>query len=175
LAEEHNEKQVDDLDVQLFDLFTIATATNDFSVENKIGEGGFGPVYKVFILRKKRQKHKYFCAYHLFIILSMQGVLTDMQEIAVKTLSRSSWQGVTEFINEVKLIAKLQHRNLVKLLGCCIQGQEKMLVYEYMANGSLDSFIFGMENKQSIDLVANDFSDISIYYSNDSVFNNIFS
>ncbi|KAL9277146.1 hypothetical protein ACSQ67_025303 [Phaseolus vulgaris] len=116
LSEEHHEKQVDDLDVQLFDLFTIATATNDFSAENKIGEGGFGPVYK--------------------------GVLTDMQEIAVKTLSRSSWQGVTEFINEVKLIAKLQHRNLVKLIGCCIQGQEKMLVYEYMANGSLDSFIF---------------------------------
>ncbi|WVZ04156.1 hypothetical protein V8G54_024962 [Vigna mungo] len=109
LAEELREEQVDDLDVQLFDLFTIATATNNFSIENKIGQGGFGPVYK--------------------------GVLLDMQEIAVKTLSRSSWQGATEFINEVKLIAKLQHRNL---------GQEKMLVYEYMANGSLDSFIFGL-------------------------------
>jgi len=65
---------------------------------------------------------------------------------------------MTEFINEVKLIAKLQHQNLVKLLGCCIEGQEKMLVYEYMANGSLDSFIFGMCNQQSIDLVLNDIS-----------------
>nr|KYP35754.1 Putative serine/threonine-protein kinase receptor [Cajanus cajan] len=116
LSEVYNEKHMDDLDIQLFDLLTIATATNDFSTKNKIGEGGFGPVYK--------------------------GILTNGQEIAVKTLSRSSWQGVTEFINEVKLIAKLQHRSLVKLLGCCIQEQEKMLIYEYMANGSLDSFIF---------------------------------
>lgn len=60
LAEELREKQVDDLDVQLFDLFTIATATNNFSIENKIGQGGFGPVYKVIIVKKKkRQKHKY--------------------------------------------------------------------------------------------------------------------
>ncbi|KAK7312922.1 hypothetical protein VNO77_37177 [Canavalia gladiata] len=110
------QEHLEDLDLPLFDLLTILVAINNFSLNNKIGQGGFGPVYK--------------------------GKLPNGQEIAVKRLSSSSGQGITEFITEVKLIAKLQHRNLVKLLGCCIQGEEKLLVYEYMANGSLDSFIF---------------------------------
>ncbi|CAL9104087.1 unnamed protein product [Musa textilis] len=118
VTERHNDEgtEAKDLDLPLFDLGAVADATGNFSIENKLGEGGFGPVYK--------------------------GKLEDEQEIAVKRLSKTSVQGVDEFKNEVVLIAKLQHRNLVRLLGCCIQGEERMLIYEYMPNGSLDSFLF---------------------------------
>ncbi|GMP52749.1 hypothetical protein CsSME_00018451 [Camellia sinensis var. sinensis] len=113
----YNDKsQKEDLELPLFDLAVIANSTNSFSIDNKLGEGGFGPVYK--------------------------GILKGGQEIAVKRLSKNSSQGLNEFKNEVICIAKLQHRNLVKLLGCCIQGEEKMLIYEYMPNKSLDFFIF---------------------------------
>ncbi|KAI3912730.1 hypothetical protein MKW92_039042 [Papaver armeniacum] len=118
------EKQ-NDLDLPLFDLITIQSATNNFSHTNKIGEGGYGPVYK--------------------------GKTSEGQEIAVKRLSEDSGQGNTQFKNEVMLIAKLQHRNLVKLLGCCIQGEEKILVYEYMPNASLDYFIFDQKRSKRLD------------------------
>nr|GMC62214.1 G-type lectin S-receptor-like serine/threonine-protein kinase At4g27290 [Ipomoea batatas] len=107
-----------ELELPIFDWSTISRATNNFSEINKLGQGGFGIVYK--------------------------GALDGGEEIAVKRLSKNSKQGLEEFKNEVICIAKLQHRNLVKLLGCCISGEEKMLIYEYMPNKSLDFFIFGM-------------------------------
>ncbi|KAF3617817.1 Receptor-like serine/threonine-protein kinase SD1-6 [Capsicum annuum] len=120
-----NERKNDDLDLPLFDFATILDATNNFSLSNKLGEGGFGPVYK--------------------------GMLKDGHEIAVKRLSRYSAQGTDEFKNEVIFIAKLQHWNLVKLLGCCIQVEEKMLVYEYMPNNSLDWFLFDTNRRSLLD------------------------
>nr|XP_043627932.1 G-type lectin S-receptor-like serine/threonine-protein kinase At4g27290 [Erigeron canadensis] len=108
-------------ELPLFTLSQISEATNKFDVKNKLGEGGFGPVYK--------------------------GIL-EGQEVAVKLLSTSSRQGVDEFKNEVICIGKLQHRNLVKLLGYCNDDDGTILVYEYMPNKSLDTYIFD-ENLKS--------------------------
>ncbi|XP_044497350.1 cysteine-rich receptor-like protein kinase 10 [Mangifera indica] len=115
----------DDISTMEFDLATIEAATNKFSTENKLGEGGFGEVYK--------------------------GILSNRQAIAVKRLSRGSVQGAEEFKNEVVLVAKLQHRNLVRLLGFCLEGEEKLLIYEFVTNKSLDCFLYDPERQAELD------------------------
>ncbi|KAG6755930.1 hypothetical protein POTOM_039338 [Populus tomentosa] len=117
--------QVKFQELPLFKLQTLIAATDYFDAANKLGEGGFGPVYR--------------------------GNLPDGQEIAVKRLSRASGQGQEEFMNEVVVISELQHRNLVRLLGCCVEGDEKMLVYEYMPNKSLDASLFDPVRKEVLD------------------------
>nr|GMC74744.1 probable LRR receptor-like serine/threonine-protein kinase At1g53430 isoform X1 [Ipomoea batatas] len=104
-------------DTGYFTLRQVKAATNNFDLANKIGEGGFGPVYK--------------------------GVLSDGVVIAVKQLSSKSNQGNREFINEIGMITALQHPNLVKLHGCCIEGNQLLLIYEYMENNCLSRALFG--------------------------------
>ncbi|XP_018433196.2 G-type lectin S-receptor-like serine/threonine-protein kinase At1g61500 isoform X1 [Raphanus sativus] len=111
--------------LDFFEMKTIQNATNNFSLSNKLGQGGFGSVYK--------------------------GKLQDGKEIAVKRLSSSSGQGKEEFMNEIVLISKLQHKNLVRVLGCCIEGEERLLIYEFMSNKSLDTFLFDSRKKLEID------------------------
>ncbi|KAM0869181.1 hypothetical protein ACQ4PT_040837 [Festuca glaucescens] len=103
----------------------ILSATHFFADSNLLGQGGFGKVYK--------------------------GTLEGGNVVAVKRLSKGSTQGIQEFKNEVVLIAKLQHKNLVRLLGCCIHKDEKLLIYEYLHNKSLDAFIFDVARKHVLD------------------------
>ncbi|XP_031120722.1 probable leucine-rich repeat receptor-like serine/threonine-protein kinase At3g14840 [Ipomoea triloba] len=118
------EKELQGLDLQtrLFTMRQIKVATNNFDVANKIGEGGFGPVYK--------------------------GTLSDGTVIAVKQLSSKSRQGYREFLNEIGMISCLQHPNLVKLYGCCVEGKPLLLVYEFLENNSLAHALFGPEHRQ---------------------------
>ncbi|KAB2619830.1 receptor-like serine/threonine-protein kinase SD1-8 [Pyrus ussuriensis x Pyrus communis] len=114
-----------DAELPIFGLRAIIAATNNFAEANKLGEGGFGPVYK--------------------------GILGENQEVAIKRLSKKSGQGQQEFMNELKPIAKLQHTNLVRLLGCCLEDEEMILIYEYMPNRSLDKLLFDASEKGELD------------------------
>ncbi|XP_044474275.1 probable LRR receptor-like serine/threonine-protein kinase At1g53430 [Mangifera indica] len=118
-AKDPEDKELRGLDLQtgIFTLRQIKSATNNFDPANKIGEGGFGPVYK--------------------------GTLADGAVIAVKQLSSKSKQGNREFVTEIGMISALQHPNLVKLYGCCIEGKELLLIYEYLENNSLARALFG--------------------------------
>ncbi|XP_009136831.1 putative cysteine-rich receptor-like protein kinase 20 isoform X2 [Brassica rapa] len=108
-----------------FDFKAIEAATDKFSQENKLGQGGFGQVYK--------------------------GTFPSGVQVAVKRLSNTSGQGKREFENEVVVVAKLQHRNLVRLLGFCLEGEEKILIYEFVPNKSLDYFLFDSTMQNQLD------------------------
>ncbi|XP_015064312.1 putative receptor-like protein kinase At4g00960 isoform X2 [Solanum pennellii] len=114
-----------DVESLQYDFSIIREATENFSNANKLGQGGFGPVYK--------------------------GKLQNGQEVAVKRLSADSGQGDLEFKNEVLLVARLQHRNLVRLLGFCLDGTERLLVYEFGPNASLDQFLFDQVKRSQLD------------------------
>eukprot|EP00252_Welwitschia_mirabilis_P021332 TRINITY_DN5455_c1_g1_i3.p1 TRINITY_DN5455_c1_g1~~TRINITY_DN5455_c1_g1_i3.p1 ORF type:complete len:576 (+),score=59.82 TRINITY_DN5455_c1_g1_i3:162-1730(+) len=111
--------------ILLFSMESLVNATNNFHDDLKLGEGGFGTVYK--------------------------GTLEDGREIAVKRLSVRSLQGRQEFINEIKVVARIQHRNLINLLGCCTEGSDRILVYEYLPNNSLDKILFDSEKRRMLD------------------------
>ncbi|KAF3945861.1 hypothetical protein CMV_027807 [Castanea mollissima] len=135
----------------LFDLRTIIAATNNFSIANKLGQGGFGPVYKVVSLNKSPNLHNLISNVFMHQKFHHECLLQNGMEIAVKRLSKCSRQGIEQFKTEVALIAKLQHRNLVRILGCCIHKEEKLLIYEYLPNKSLDSFIFDETKRSCLD------------------------
>ncbi|KAF0905219.1 hypothetical protein E2562_001008 [Oryza meyeriana var. granulata] len=120
-----NPDDIQSIDSLLLDLSTLRAATDNFAERNKLGEGGFGAVYK--------------------------GVLSEGQEIAVKRLSQSSRQGIEELKTELVLVAKLRHKNLVSLVGVCLEEDEKLLVYEYMPNKSLDTVLFDPEKSKDLD------------------------
>uniref|UniRef100_A0A0D9WZX7 Uncharacterized protein n=1 Tax=Leersia perrieri TaxID=77586 RepID=A0A0D9WZX7_9ORYZ len=120
-----NPDDIKSIDSLLLPLPTLQIATDNFAEKNKLGEGGFGAVYK--------------------------GVLPEGQEIAVKRLSQSSRQGLEELKTELVLVAKLRHKNLVSLVGVCLEEDEKLLVYEYMPNKSLDTILFDYEKSKDLD------------------------
>ncbi|KAK4736312.1 hypothetical protein R3W88_000009 [Solanum pinnatisectum] len=143
---------------QFSSLKCLAMSTNQFHDNNKLGQGGFGPVYKVNLflsssepIRFNSSSCKCNCQVVSFTCLLFVGSISRQGGNSCKRLSTASGQGMEEFMNEVLLIARVQHRNLVRLLGCCIEKEEKMLIYEYLPNKSLDVFLFDQMHKGMLD------------------------
>eukprot|EP00250_Pteridium_aquilinum_P021983 c25274_g2_i1 orf=228-2339(-) len=114
-----------DRSARTFSLKEMQDATDNFNPKNILGEGGFGPVY--------------------------QGRLISGIEVAIKMLSPQSHQGKEEFLNEVNLITAVKHRNLIELIGCCVEGSKPLLVYEYLPKRSLNLHLFDRNNNDALD------------------------
>ncbi|CAM0901747.1 unnamed protein product [Alopecurus aequalis] len=110
--------------IRLFSYSQMRSATDNFNRNNKVGRGGFGTVYK--------------------------GTTRNMQEVAVKVLSAESRQGSREFLTEIDVISNVKHPNLVELIGCCVEGDNRILVYEYLENSSLDRALLGSNSDPAI-------------------------
>ncbi|KAL8526696.1 hypothetical protein ACS0TY_015774 [Phlomoides rotata] len=117
-----SEEEIATNNVRLFSYHSLRSATGLFNPSNKIGRGGFGAVYK--------------------------GVLRDGTQVAVKSLSAESKQGIKEFLTEINMISNIRHPNLVELIGCCVEGSNRILVYEYLENNSLASALLVSNGKQ---------------------------
>uniref|UniRef100_A0A453IFP8 non-specific serine/threonine protein kinase n=1 Tax=Aegilops tauschii subsp. strangulata TaxID=200361 RepID=A0A453IFP8_AEGTS len=107
--------------IQVFSLKELKSATRNFQMTNCIGRGGFGPVYK--------------------------GDLKDGTQVAIKRLSAESKQGTNEFLTEIDVISNVRHPNLVRLIGCCVEGNNRLLVYEYAENNSLSNALLGPKSR----------------------------
>nr|GMC81775.1 putative serine/threonine-protein kinase [Ipomoea batatas] len=129
-CKDHTEEHVQEIvaiNVKLFSYNSIRSATQHFHPSNKIGGGGFGVVYKLAN----------------YGIVCLQGILRNGTPVAIKCLSAESKQGTNEFLTEINMISNIQHPNLVQLVGCCVEGSDRMLIYEYMENNSIASALLG--------------------------------
>ncbi|KAH7843886.1 hypothetical protein Vadar_021802 [Vaccinium darrowii] len=125
LCKQKTETQAEEIatsNVRLLSYNSLRSATRDFHPSNRIGGGGFGVVYR--------------------------GVLRDGTHAAIKCLSAESKQGTIEFLTEVNMISTIRHPNLVELIGCCVEGTHRILVYEYLENNSLANALFGSKGKR---------------------------